>query len=271
MTAKSGPKLDLDNERLAREYEELSATRQFESGKHLLARLAIAPGERVLDVGCGTGLLAQRLSDLVGPAGTVLGLDPLPHRIELARRKTRPNLSFDVGDANDLSMLAQSLFDVVVLNAVFHWLPEKMGPLRQFARVLRRGGRLGISTGLKGHRTPLQEAMMAALREPPFDTHAGARESIVFRVDADDMRALLEASGFKPARVEVVETERYFPNAETALRYSDASSFGNVFAHLPEELRARARAHVLRRLGEIVGPGGLVQKGRRLIAIGCRR
>jgi len=165
-------------------------------------------------------------------------------------------------------MLAQSSFDVVVLNAVFHWLPEKTGPLRQFARVLRRGGRLGISTGLKGYHTPLQGVMMAALREPPFDAHSRARESIVFRVDAVDMRALLEASGFEPSRVEVVETEQRFPSAETALRFSDASSFGNVFGHLPVELRSQARAHVLRRLGEIVGPGGLVQKVRRLVAIG---
>src|SRR5262249_59502885 len=49
MTAVSGPKLDLDSERLAREYEELSATRQLESGKNLLARLGIAPAERVLE------------------------------------------------------------------------------------------------------------------------------------------------------------------------------------------------------------------------------
>jgi len=125
----------------------------------------------------------------------VLGLDPLPHRIELAREKTRPNLSFDVGDANDLSMLAQSSFDVVVLNAVFHWLPEKTGPLRQFARVLRSGGRLGISTSLKGYRTPLQEAMMATLREPAFDAHSRAHESVLFRVDAVDMRVLFEAEG----------------------------------------------------------------------------
>src|SRR5262249_633435 len=115
MTAESGPKPNLDSEHPAREYEELSATRQVESGKHLLARLGIAPGECVLDVGCGTGLLALHLADLVGPAGMVLGLDPLPHRIDLAREKTRPNLSFDVGDANDLSKLAQSSFDVIVL------------------------------------------------------------------------------------------------------------------------------------------------------------
>jgi trans-aconitate methyltransferase len=158
----------------------------------------------------------------------------------------------------------------VVLNAVFHWLPEKTGPLRQFARVLRSGGRLGISTNLKGYRTPHQEVLMAALGEPPFNAHFRGRESIVFRVDVVDMRALLESSGFEPARVEVVETEQRFPSAATALRFSDASSFGNVFAHLPAELRSQARAHVLRRLDEIVGPGGFVQKVRRLIAIGGR-
>jgi hypothetical protein len=113
--------------------------------------------------------------------------------------------------------------------------------------------------------------MMATLREPPFDAHSRARESIIFRVDAVDMRVLLEAAGFTPARLEVVETEQHFPSAEIALRFSDASSFGNVFAHLPAELRGQARARVLRRLGEIVGPGGLAQKVRRLIAIGCRR
>jgi len=112
---------------------------------------------------------------------------------------------------------------------------------------------------------------MATLREPAFDAHSRAHESVLFRVDAVDMRVLFEAEGFVPARLEVVETEQHFPSAETALRFSDASSFGNVFAHLPAELRSQARACVLRRLGEVVGPGSFVQKVRRLIAIGSRR
>jgi ubiquinone/menaquinone biosynthesis C-methylase UbiE len=98
-----GPLLTEDNEELARDYERVSASHQFRSGKLLVQELAIAPGERVLDVGCGTGLLAEHIADLVGPSGAVLGVDPLPLRIALAQAKARPNLRFKVADAYDLS------------------------------------------------------------------------------------------------------------------------------------------------------------------------
>ena len=195
-------------------------------------KVEIAPGECVLDVGCGTGLLAQHLADVVGPAGMVLPvLDPLPRGTELAREKTRPNLSFDVGDANDLSMLAQSSFDVVVLNAVFHWLPEKTGPLRQFARVLRSGGGLGVDgTSLKGYPQPLQEAIMATLRQPGVRRpSSGCMRASSSASTRSICVSLFEVAGFTAARLEVVETRTApFASAETALRFSDASSFGNV-------------------------------------------
>src|SRR3954471_4237031 len=70
------PSLAFDSDALAADYERLSATRQFESGKRLAADLGIGAGERVLDVGCGTGLLAEYIAGLVGPEGRVLGIDP---------------------------------------------------------------------------------------------------------------------------------------------------------------------------------------------------
>ena len=66
---------------------------------------------------------------------------------------------------------------MVVLNAVFHWLPEKTGPLLSFGRVLRPGGRLGICTGLKGDLSQLQQIVGAVLAEPPFDRYRQARDS----------------------------------------------------------------------------------------------
>src|SRR5260370_8104405 len=162
------PSLVLDNSELARDYDRISATRQFQSGKRLVADLALKPGERVLDVGCGTGLLAEHIADLVGPTGRVLGVDPLPLRIGLALGKARENLAFQVGDAYDLRDLPNSSFDVVVLNAVFHWLPEKTDPLLSFARLLRRGGRIGISTGLKGPGPPIHRVIPDVPAHPPF-------------------------------------------------------------------------------------------------------
>src|SRR3954467_8761136 len=144
------PSLALDNTSLALDYERISALRHLDSGQQLVRELAVRRGQRVLDVGCGTGLLTEQIADTVGPDGFVLGIDPLPLRIGLATSRARDNLSFEQGDAYDLSRLPDRSFDAVVLNAVLEWLPQKTGPLLGFWRVLRYGARLGISTGLKG-------------------------------------------------------------------------------------------------------------------------
>jgi len=69
--------LNLDTETLAQHYEQVSVDRQFKSGKALLDVLALRPGEKLLDVGAGTGLLAEYAAGLVGREGLVIGIDPL--------------------------------------------------------------------------------------------------------------------------------------------------------------------------------------------------
>ena len=86
-----------DTGKLAETYDRLSDS-QFEGGKRLVERIGIREGSRVLDVGCGTGRLTRFIADKVGGAGKVVGIDPLPERIAVAREHA-PGIPFDVGQA----------------------------------------------------------------------------------------------------------------------------------------------------------------------------
>jgi arsenite methyltransferase len=267
-----GPLLTEDSDELARDYERISVGRQFQSGKHLVEALKLLAGEHVLDVGCGTGLLAEHMADIVGPTGSVLGIDPLPLRIELAKAKERVNLEFRVGSAYDLGSIADATFDVVCLNAVFHWLPEKTGPLRDFARVLKRGGRIGIGGGAKEQPSQLRDLMAQVLSRPPFDAYPRPAGGVAHRVDQDELRTLLEAAGFELTWIEIHDTTFMHASPEAAVRFSQASSFGNLLGHLPADQRRAARDAIVRALASIATPDGtIIQPGRRMLAVAVRR
>ncbi|RPF36918.1 class I SAM-dependent methyltransferase [Streptomyces sp. TLI_185] len=113
-----------------------------------LAELSDAEaGDRVLDVGCGTGYLSRRMADRVGPDGKVTGVDPSAPVLEYARRKKpRPGsapCTYREGIAESLD-LADASFDTVVTSLMLHHLPEDLRPaaLREMHRVVRPGGRL---------------------------------------------------------------------------------------------------------------------------------
>src|SRR4029077_10673892 len=90
------------------------------------------------------------------------------------------------------------------------------------------------------------------VREPPFDNYPRRREGITWRVDAEEMRALFETTGFVPSLIEVRPHEQAHNSAEGVIRFSEASSFGNAFGHLPEHLRAQAREAVRQRLEAMI-------------------
>lgn len=105
-----------------------------------------APAERVLDVGCGRGYLARRLSAAVGPTGRVMGVDPSARAVELAAQSAPANCRFIVGTAQDLDFEDRS-FDLVVSTLAVHHIPpaERARAFAEFRRVLRPGGRLLVA------------------------------------------------------------------------------------------------------------------------------
>jgi ubiquinone/menaquinone biosynthesis C-methylase UbiE len=109
---------------------------------------ALRSGERVLEVGCGTGEVAQRARTRVGPAGQVSGIDPSADMVAVARRKaTRAGLSIDYQVALIEALpFADGTFDVVLSSLMMHHLPDdlKAVGLAEVRRVLKPGGRLLI-------------------------------------------------------------------------------------------------------------------------------
>ncbi len=263
--------LGLDTAQLAQHYDAVSLDRQFEAGKLLVKRLGLRAGERALDVGSGTGLLAEYVAGIVGSSGSVVAIDPLPLRVDIARRRAKSNLTFRVGDAYELGAYADASFDVVYLNAVFHWLPEKLGPLREFHRLLTPGGRLGISTGAGERLGTLQAVRKAVLSREPYARFPESRDGTAHRVTLAELQGLLQQTGFAISSLEVVPNVTVQPTPNAAIEFSQASSFGNFLGHLPEALQQAARDEIVRELEAFRVPEGIRLEGARIFAVAERQ
>lgn len=157
----------------------------FEYGRDLLSLLDARPGERILDLGCGTG----RLTKAIAEAGAlVTGMDSSPGMVEAARAQY-PELEFSRADARDFSYPFE--FDAVFSNAVLHWIHEAAGVARCVAGSLRAGGRFVAEFGGKGNVARVAGALKEALREE------GRAEECVwwYNPSLGEYAALLEGHG----------------------------------------------------------------------------
>jgi ubiquinone/menaquinone biosynthesis C-methylase UbiE len=262
-----------DSAQLAETYDRLSDS-QFEGGKLLVDRMGVGRGERVLDVGCGTGRLARWIAERIAPGGHVVGIDPLVDRITLARSRPVAGLSFDVGQAEDLSAFADGSFDAVCMSAVLHWVSDKPKALAQVRRVLRPGGRLGVTTVPRetmGASTVTQVCGPVLGRAPYAEKVDLSALALASRGHTtSELISMVLESGLELAELHVVKRTRTHPSGEDAVDFIESSSFGNFLRMVPEELRPSLRADLVAAFEARKGPDGIVRRDYGTVLVATR-
>lgn len=195
----------------------------------LLARVLAQPGERVLDLACGTGSVARQVAPLVGESGHVVALDLNAEMLAVGMAQPVPQgatIDWREGDATNLELREQE-FDLVLCQQGLQFFTDRAGALHGMRRVLRDSGRVGISVWQSLHRHPLYKALFIATAR--HLNIAVTDVDIAFSLsDADELYRLLESAGFQDIEVRTSALDIRLPDAKLFVDTSIAGAATSV-------------------------------------------
>jgi SAM-dependent methyltransferase len=243
------------NTAAAEVYEEFFVPALFrEWPPRVVDAAAVSRGDRVLDVACGTGVLARAVATRVGPAGSVTGVDINDGMLAVARR-VAPTIDWRHGRAEALPVDRDS-FDAVVSQFGLMFFEDRTAAVREMMRALRRGGRLAVAVWGPLDETPGYAAMTELLQRLFGDDAANALRAPYNLGDGDELRSLFAEAGVTDAEVVTVEGTARFPSIASWV-HTDVK--GWTLADMIDDgqfrmLRAEAEAELL----TFVAPDGTV-------------
>jgi SAM-dependent methyltransferase len=160
----------------------------------------LRPGERVLDVACGTGIVARLAAERVGAEGTIAGVDLNPGMLAVARAVTPPHtaIAWHQGNAESLP-LPDEAFDVVVCQLGLQFVADKPAALREMRRVLAPGGRLIVS--VIGPTPPPLVVLAEALSEHISPKISPFVHAVFSLHDPAELRTLVGGAGFSDVTI----------------------------------------------------------------------
>jgi ubiquinone/menaquinone biosynthesis C-methylase UbiE len=258
----------------AEAYERYLVPLLFAPGAEYLVELAAqGPEEQVLDVACGTGIVARRAALRVGSGGKVVGLDINEGMLEVARKVSsdvRPAIEWRKGDATAMP-LPDGTFDVVFCQQGLQFFADRSAALGEMHRVLVPDGRLVLSILRSIEHNPGYRLLAEALEQ-----HVGADAGSMMRspfssLSTDELRDLITGAGFRDVKIYLGIGAVRYPSAEEFVRWEGASS---PLAGLIGALTDNVRAALIRDVGEVlrsyIDDDGIVFPAETYLAIARR-
>jgi SAM-dependent methyltransferase len=184
--------------------------------RDLVDLVSPAAGERAVDVACGTGAVARLVAERVAPKGRVIGLDIDTAMLAVGHSVvTHPNVAWLKAEALGLPF-DEGVFDLVFCQQGLQFFSDRVQALREMRRVLRSGGRLGISCW----RSAEDSSPYAAI-ERALGRRLGPERTALPRFalgDGDQLRSLIEDAGFREVRVHRRTTLVEWPSTDLFVR-----------------------------------------------------
>lgn len=203
-------------------------------GLAVLERLAPVSGERILDIGCGTGRLTSELLARA-PSACVTALDRSWTMLREARRAVSSAIGFVHGDA--LRLPFQPVFDAVFSTATFHWVPDHQTLFLEVHRVLRPGGRLVSQAGGGPNLSRLYERTAALAREREFALYFGGWTDPWTFAGVDDTAMRMKDAGFTDVEIWLESTPTTLPDPAAFSEFVTTVCLRHQLDRLPPRLR----------------------------------
>jgi trans-aconitate methyltransferase len=199
------------------------------------------PGERVLDLGCGTGHLTAQIAER---GVDVLGIDSSAAMIGQARQNY-PKLKFALADARSLHF--DQPFDAVFSNAALHWIPDPAAVIASVASALKPTGRFVLEMGARGNIARIVTVLESVLKEAGYSP-----SNPWFFPSAAEYATLLEQQGFEILALSTFERWHKLEHPERGLREWLEMFAGNWFETVPAQSRAALINEIESRLAPIL-------------------
>jgi len=225
--------------------------------KDLVETAALAPGMRVLDVACGTGIVARLAAAQVGSTRSVVALDANEPMLVVARAQPAPmgaQIEWRQGDATNLPFPDEQ-FERVLCQHGLQYVPDRAAALREMKRVLAPGGQLAVSTFSQSSGYQIFERTAALF----VGEQAAAIMREPFAIsDRDELSRLIKIADLSIVQIHTKTLPAHFAAAGDFIEYQLGGRLANAVSTLSPDARASMVAALHKAFEPYAGPDGLI-------------